>query len=75
MLQIRDNAKGEGFGFDVWGNFALECGKISTNLEIIDKYGFVWCGKFGNHLSGTVTKALLKEEESCTLLIYSETTN
>lgn len=56
-------------------NFAPKCGTICAHKEIINQFGYVWYGKFGNHLSKAKTKEILKEKLPRVLLIHSGTLN
>ena len=52
-------------------NFAPEDGTIEEHQRIIDKYGFVWYGKFGLPLSEKVASMIMKNEKPQILLIQS----
>lgn len=41
--------------------FALESETIQAHLDLLDKFGYVWYGKFGNLLIKPKTNAFLKE--------------
>ena len=56
-------------------NFAPQCGTIIAHSKIIEEFGYVWYGKFGNHLSKAKTDALLKENNPKILFIHSGTLN
>lgn len=56
-------------------NFAPECGTINAHMSIIKEYGYVWYGKFGNHLCKNKTDSILKENNPRVLLIHSGTLN
>ena len=39
-------------------NFAPKCGTIMAHKELIDKFGYVWYGKFGNPVSEKIIKEI-----------------
>ena len=53
--------------------FAPKCGTIAAHTEIINKYGFVWYGKFGNTISDRILKEIMAEPDPRILLIKSGT--
>ena len=54
-------------------NFAPDCGTIIAHQEILDSFGSVWFGKFGNPVSKTLIEKLFKESDPRLLLIKSGT--
>ena len=52
-------------------NYAPEEGMIYLHQELIDKYGYVWYGKFGNRISREIINNLLKTDDPKILLIKS----
>lgn len=52
-------------------NYAPKEGMIYLHQQLIDKYGFVWYGKFGNKVAKDFIKKLLDTGEPKILLIKS----
>lgn len=52
-------------------NFAPKSGTIAEHQKIIDLNGYVWYGKMGSALSGSIIEEILKLEEPKFLLINS----
>lgn len=52
-------------------NYAPKEGTIRLHKDVIEKFGFVWYGKFGNTLSQKIIDELLKLENRKILLIKS----
>ena len=52
-------------------NFAPKSGTIAEHQKIIDSNGYVWYGKMGSALSGSIIEEILKLEEPKFLLINS----
>ncbi len=54
-------------------NYDPEKGMIFHHQQLIDKYGYVWYGKFGNKVSKDIIDEQLKMEDPKFLLIKSGT--
>ena len=52
-------------------NYAPKEGMIYLHQQLIDKYGFVWYGKFGNRISKDIIEEQLKSDDPKLLLIKS----
>lgn len=55
-------------------NYAPTEGMLFHHKKIIDEYGFVWYGKFGNRISKEIIDEQLKRDDPKFLLIKSGTT-
>ena len=53
-------------------NYAPEEGMIFLHQQLIDKYGYVWYGKFGNSISQKIIDMILYMKDRKFLLIKSE---
>lgn len=51
--------------------FAPECGTIEAHNELIKQNGYVWYGKLGNRIAGSMFAEILENESARILLIYS----
>lgn len=54
--------------------FAPECGTIEAHNDLIKQNGYVWYGKLGNKIAGSIFPEILDNEPSRILLIYSGST-
>ena len=52
-------------------NYAPKEGMIYLHQQLIDKYGYVWYGKFGNRISKEIIDEQLKTDDPKILLIKS----
>ena len=54
-------------------NYAPEEGMLYHHKQIIEKYGYVWYGKFGNRISKKIIEEQMKSNDPKFLLIKSGT--
>lgn len=54
--------------------FAPECGTIEAHNELIKQNGYVWYGKLGNKIAGSMFAEILENESARILLIHSGST-